>query len=811
MGGFLFNRGFLFNKGSGGESPSNAEAFAESPTPSVNAAPNGGKVATFLDMAFAVEAAGNTTESLRRLFKSAVQIMGADFGLLFGWEESQLEWSLIAQFGIPGGFRRGTPVLQRFQSLAGIVKIHGSCIFSSNLSKDPRFSEQLIRRLQIETYAGTVLEIDRKTVGTLSLAFKAPDALTVEDQATFIAISKILGLLLSRLSDRTRVKPPKGVTDAISADPKMIGISQGLADTLLSNLHAMASEQMLCKKAIDQVVSIIGADGGYIAKFDEQRQRFFAVAHQGLSTPSLERFERQGIRPDGSVLGKIQKGEPLTLIGDGNSPLDPLFVGGEGWRTYVGTTLPVAKERWIIALFSATMMTEAAVMLTESAVWIGTAIEIAANHQLAATQIAALNQRQRINNEMASLPSLEPLLCMLVQTFVKVADVSHCSIFLLDPYRKVLYGAAALNTQIDAIRKMEFRPWEQTLVPLAAARRQAIVSENAPEDPRVGKTWKEAFKSQSLLAVPLVMPHRVVGVLVLDETRCFKQFLQEDIEGIVTLAETAVVAIDRALCNKLTLERTQRLRLLATGLNRREQTLRGRTKTVYNDISRDLSNLPAPPPTEPAHLESVPPSPPDPSNPSMGNSSGEAPQDKPALVDLQPKIESTKIESIEGHLARIRKKMETHMTELQTALPPTAELVSRLQSYLDAYRKQARLQVQFTPKNIPKRLPGGLDALLYQIAHEALRNVAQHATARSIVITLQKQAGPGRVNLSITDDGKGFAMHQSSIWPIDIHAGTGLLWIREAVEGVGGTFWLDSTPLRGTCLSVTVPLQMASN
>lgn len=88
--------------------------------------------------------------------------------------------------------------------------------------------------------------------------------------------------------------------------------------------------------------------------------------------------------------------------------------------------------------------------------------------------------------------------------------------------------------------------------------------------------------------------------------------------------------------------------------------------------------------------------------------------------------------------------------------------------------------------------------VVYRIVQEAFTNIAKHAQARHIGLSLLQQ-GP-RMLLRIRDDGRGFD-------PAASNGGThGLLGMRYRVESVGGGFAVDSAPGRGTVIDVWLPV-----
>lgn len=97
------------------------------------------------------------------------------------------------------------------------------------------------------------------------------------------------------------------------------------------------------------------------------------------------------------------------------------------------------------------------------------------------------------------------------------------------------------------------------------------------------------------------------------------------------------------------------------------------------------------------------------------------------------------------------------------------------------------------------------DALVYRVAREALRNVAEHADGASRVsVDVTRDPGPpGRIRLEVADDGAGFDASRRAARAEEGHVGLTLL--EDLARGAGGTLDVRSTPGAGTTLVLEVP------
>jgi two-component system NarL family sensor kinase len=96
-----------------------------------------------------------------------------------------------------------------------------------------------------------------------------------------------------------------------------------------------------------------------------------------------------------------------------------------------------------------------------------------------------------------------------------------------------------------------------------------------------------------------------------------------------------------------------------------------------------------------------------------------------------------------------------------------------------------------------KDLPEAINTVLFRIAQEALTNIACHAQARCVKVTLAVL--PQQVTLSIVDDGRGFDYDAVQA---DARRGIGLRNMRERAESLGGRIQIDSQPGRTALLAV---------
>ena len=96
----------------------------------------------------------------------------------------------------------------------------------------------------------------------------------------------------------------------------------------------------------------------------------------------------------------------------------------------------------------------------------------------------------------------------------------------------------------------------------------------------------------------------------------------------------------------------------------------------------------------------------------------------------------------------------------------------------------------------PEAAPAIKEAL-YRVGQEALNNIAKHAGARAVVITLEESGA--ELVLRVRDDGRGFDAGKSYPGHLGLHS------MRERAASVGGVILINSASGQGTEVTIRVP------
>ena len=136
-------------------------------------------------------------------------------------------------------------------------------------------------------------------------------------------------------------------------------------------------------------------------------------------------------------------------------------------------------------------------------------------------------------------------------------------------------------------------------------------------------------------------------------------------------------------------------------------------------------------------------------------------------------------------------------------------LVSAVRWYASVHLEQRGVRVTLTAPDVLPALPAAVQICAFRVLQEAIANVARHAQAASVCISLSVREGA--LTACVEDDGIGFDPDDTSASTptakaAALRGGLGLLGMAERVALVDGILQLDSHPGGGTRVQFTIPL-----
>jgi two-component system sensor histidine kinase UhpB len=161
-----------------------------------------------------------------------------------------------------------------------------------------------------------------------------------------------------------------------------------------------------------------------------------------------------------------------------------------------------------------------------------------------------------------------------------------------------------------------------------------------------------------------------------------------------------------------------------------------------------------------------------------------------------------------GEAKSLSSQTLTAMRQLSQDLRPTMlddlGLIPTLRWYVQNFSNRLNIYSNFEAIGLEEKLSPQIETALYRIVQEALNNIAKHAQADRVEVSLVIR--DSRIYASIHDNGKGFDL-EKVLHPESPEGGFGIIGIKERVSLLGGQIDIQSRPGFGTLISIEIPYE----
>jgi signal transduction histidine kinase len=151
-------------------------------------------------------------------------------------------------------------------------------------------------------------------------------------------------------------------------------------------------------------------------------------------------------------------------------------------------------------------------------------------------------------------------------------------------------------------------------------------------------------------------------------------------------------------------------------------------------------------------------------------------------------------EMLEGTVKTVRRIS----SELRPSLLDDLGLVAAMEWQLKEFKQRSGIVTSLITPEAEQQLPDTVKTGLFRIFQESLTNVARHAHAKKVKVSLQYK--DRKIVLTVQDDGKGFDKKKTA----DKRT-LGILGMKERTLMMGGEYEITSTPGKGTTVLVAIP------
>jgi signal transduction histidine kinase len=149
-----------------------------------------------------------------------------------------------------------------------------------------------------------------------------------------------------------------------------------------------------------------------------------------------------------------------------------------------------------------------------------------------------------------------------------------------------------------------------------------------------------------------------------------------------------------------------------------------------------------------------------------------------------------------------------YMAQLRANEGGEINLPSTVKRLIDDVRRQTGLRVDMEETGGERELEPPLERAVVRIVGESLRNIAQHAHAKTAKLRLGY--GQKEITVIVEDDGVGFDIEPAMASAAE-SGHFGLAGMRERAESIGGTLTVLSQPGQGSVVTATLPYLFAED
>jgi len=576
------------------------------------------------------------------------------------------------------------------------------------------------------------------------------------------------------------------------------GVQQALpvSPRLTAAMSPSPELSTILNAALDQILEVIGVEGGAVRLLDDETGELVLVASRGLAEPT--RRLKLGEGPPGLV---VQRGEPIIVEQLSNNPhLVRSRLRQEGYESYM--VVPLQLRHQLVGTLSLFTKAARAFDTYERSFFnqVGLTVENALLYEEAARREREAGFLDRATQLFNSTLQLDAIFQMVVRMATEVLGES-CTINLIEEGKAHLTPVAtyhpdpqARQARLQIQRDDPVRIGDPaSVVGLAAVTGRPYLVKDARQDGRV--KYVDRLHISSLIAVPMIAKGKILGVLASSIISPSRQFTKADLRLATALADRAALAIE----NSRLYEQERMLRQLLEELNRQIQEVNQRKSAFVTLVSHELKT----PLTSMMGYTAL----------LLEGQGGPLAQRQREWLGVIRDNADRLVTLIDDLLDMAR--IEAGKIELQRT---PLDLVPLIQEVARVLRPQLEGKGQWLTLDLAKALPavvGDADRVR-QILTNLLSNALKYTPPGGrITITARRDAGCVRV--AVQDTGIGLAPEdQAQLFTPFFRAqndatqgvgGTGLgLAITQAlVELHGGAITVTSVPGQGSTFSFTLP------
>ncbi|TAK99670.1 MAG: hypothetical protein EPO07_10645 [Verrucomicrobia bacterium] len=171
--------------------------------------------------------------------------------------------------------------------------------------------------------------------------------------------------------------------------------------------------------------------------------------------------------------------------------------------------------------------------------------------------------------------------------------------------------------------------------------------------------------------------------------------------------------------------------------------------------------------------------------------------------DLNANVLRKKIAAAQSLLTQTMDSLHRFARELRPAMLDELGLLPALRCYTKDFAERTGLRIRFEGSPESEKLDEEQKIVVFRVTQESLTNVAKHAHADRVAVSLRKNRRA--LQVEIRDNGKSFKVQRQL--SANGRKRLGLLGMQERVRLVNGSFAIKSAPGLGTIVCVQIPFK----
>jgi len=172
------------------------------------------------------------------------------------------------------------------------------------------------------------------------------------------------------------------------------------------------------------------------------------------------------------------------------------------------------------------------------------------------------------------------------------------------------------------------------------------------------------------------------------------------------------------------------------------------------------------------------------------------------LLDTDPGRARQELDNLKNEVNKTFQRTRMLIADLRPMMLDDLGLIPTLRRYVRMWSEETGIEAEFTSASREHRLASHAEVTVFRVVQEVLENVAKHASATHVKVTLHLDSNTART--IIEDDGIGFDV-DDALAKADERKTIGLALIRDRAHMLGGTLDIDSVPGRGTRVVLDIP------